>query len=160
MRFKSWLGCMLLAWCGLAAFSAGAVSVFECEDENGNRSFHDGCPPGSKKVGTKEYTGTAPAGAAQAAPASLTLYMVPNCDSCDQVKEFLSVRNLSVEEKNVNDNPALQEELKAAAGDLRVPVLLVGDKVLTGYNRAELLAALQAAGLEPEKAAAEEAATE
>jgi len=132
-----------------------AVTVVECEDADGNRTFQDRCPPGSTEVASKRIaTGTGGGGEGGPAIGPLTLYVVPNCDSCTQVKEFLSVRRLSVTEKNVNDDIALQNELKEKAGDLRVPTLLVGDSVISGYNRAELLAALKKAGFQEEEEAA------
>jgi len=48
--------------------------------------------------------------------------------------------------KNVADDVNLQNELKDLAGELQVPVLLVGSKVLTGYNRTALLQALTESG--------------
>jgi len=46
----------------------------------------------------------------------------------------------------VADDVNLQNELKDLAGELQVPVLLVGSKVLTGYNRTALLQALTESG--------------
>lgn len=138
----------------LCAGTARAVAVYECEDANGNRTFQDRCPPGTKQVEKKDiHVGTGSTGKSAASSIGpLTLYVVPDCDSCEQVKEFLAVRHLSVVEKNVNDNVDLQNELKEKAGDLRVPTLLVGDQVITGYNRTSLLAALKQAGYkEPEE---------
>lgn len=129
----------------LAAAPAWAVSVYQCEDDKGNRTFESHCPPGTKPVNQKDYSpdgGPVP----DNPRAVVTVYLVPNCDSCDQVKEFLSVRNIRPVEKNVASDVKLQEELKARAGDLRVPVTIVGDKVVNGYNRAELLAAVEAGG--------------
>lgn len=129
----------------LAAAPAWAVSVFQCEDDKGNRTFESHCPPGTKPVNQKDYSpdgGPVP----ESPRAVVTVYLVPNCDSCDQVKEFLSVRNIRPVEKNVASDVKLQEELKARAGDLRVPVTVVGNTVVNGYNRAELLAAIEAGG--------------
>jgi glutaredoxin len=131
----------------LFAAPAAAVDVFLCEDAQGSKSFHDRCPPGTKPVDHRSYRaagGSDPGTTRQ----PVTLYMVPNCDSCDQVREFLAVRNIRPVEKNVATNAALQEELKQRAGDLRVPVTVIGDRVVGGYNRGELLDALAAGGYE------------
>lgn len=139
----------------IASMPAPAVTVVQCEDERGAKSFQNQCPPGTKQVGAKDYSTAAGTPAAQPLP-ELVLYLVPDCDSCAQVKEFLSVRNISVTEKNVATDPALQQELKDKAGDLRVPLLLIGDQKLAGYNREALLNALTAAGYkEPNKEPAE-----
>lgn len=143
----------------LAATPASAVSVYQCEDEKGNRTFESHCPPGTKPVNQKTYSpdgGPVP----ESPRAVVTVYLVPNCDSCDQVKEFLAVRNIRPVEKNVASDVKLQEELKARAGDLRVPVTIVGDTVVNGYNRAELLAAVEAGGYGESGSAAEDEGTE
>lgn len=124
---------------------AFAASVFKCEDIKGNVSFQDACPPGSKQLNQKDYNTTAPATSTKAT-AALTLYLIPGCDTCNQLKEFLTIRKLSFTEKNVADDVKLQNELKDLAGELQVPVLLVGDKVLSGYNRSALIQALTESG--------------
>jgi glutaredoxin len=129
----------------MALSQASAVSVYQCEDDKGNKSFEAHCPPGTKPVDQRSYS--ADGGPAPEGPrAAVTIYLVPNCDSCDQVKEFLSVRNIRPVEKNVATDVKLQEELKKKAGDLRVPVTVIGDTIINGYNRAEMLAALEAGG--------------
>lgn len=128
----------------MGCIPAQAATVLQCEDANGNKTFETYCPPGTKEVGQKNYTVTE----SEAAPnlEALTLYMTPNCDSCKQVKEFIEYRKLPITEKNVDNNAELQQELKEKSGELRVPVLLVGDKALAGFNREALLQALTAAG--------------
>jgi glutaredoxin len=139
---------ILLLASSLAVFchSSFAVSVFQCEDDRGNISFQDRCPPGTKQLNQKDYKAGPVAGSANKAAAPLTLYTIPGCDTCDQLKEFLSVRQIAVTEKNIADDVALQNELKEKAGELQVPVLMIGDKVLTGYNRASLIQALTESG--------------
>jgi glutaredoxin len=135
----------------LSTSAVWATKIHECEDEQGNRSFQKHCPPGSKSVSEKQYSGrTGAADAGQALP-TLVLYAVPNCEVCDQVRKHLSVRNIPVTEKNIKDNGLLQQELKSkTGGDLRVPVLLIGDKVLSGYDHTNLTNALTAAGYKAE----------
>lgn len=132
----------------LTALPGWAVNIYECEDEQGNRTFERRCPPGTTPINQKSYKTKAPGGGGtQKTNLNATLYVVPDCDTCDQVREFLSIRNISFTEKDVNDNVELQEELKdKTGGDLRVPVLVLGDKVLSGYNRTSLLNALADAG--------------
>lgn len=129
----------------LSATPAWAASIYQCEDSKGNRSFEAHCPPGTKPVDQKTYN-TEGGGEAESPRAAVTIYLVPNCDTCDQVKEFLSIRNIRPIEKDVAGNVRLQEELKAKAGDLRVPVTVIGNAVINGYNRSEMLEALAAAG--------------
>jgi glutaredoxin len=131
---------------------SSAVDIIECEDEQGNKTFAQQCPPGSKAVNRRSYSTVTADAAATGTSVSATLYVVPACDTCDQVREFLDIRKISVTEKDISKDVELQNELKEkTGGDLRVPVVLIGDKVLSGYNRASLQEALAAAGYqEPE----------
>ena len=151
---------LIVIYLSLFAAAAWSVEILQCEDAQGNKSFYTQCPPGWHELNKKNYS-TATADTGSTTPnISATLYVVPNCDTCDQVKEFLDVRKISVTEKDVSGNADLQKELKdKTGGELRVPVLVLGDKVLTGYNRANLLTALAAEGYKEPEAAATPAAT-
>lgn len=142
-------GCALLL--ALVALpTTAAVTVVECVDADGTSSFRDKCPPGTTKTGDKKLTGVTPNRAKTAAEVAASmpvfLYTVPNCDACDLVRNALSNRGVPVTEKNVEDNSANQDELKAKAGSLTVPSVVVGGTVLSGYNRSALDNALNQAG--------------
>lgn len=127
------------------ANAAWATNVYECEDELGNRSFQKHCPPGSKSLSEKRYSSKA--ASTETALPTLVLYAVPNCEVCDQMREYLSGKDIAVTEKNIKDNGELQLELKTkTGGDLRVPVLLIGEKVIAGYDAQNLTMALTEAG--------------
>lgn len=131
-----------------------AVNIVQCEDEQGNKTFEKVCPPGTKQVNQMRVATGGAAGSAEtgnqgaAGDISATLYSVPECDSCDGVREYLRDRNIPITEKNVFDSIDLQNEMKEVSGKQSVPVVVIGDKVLIGYNRTELKAALAAAGYE------------
>ena len=129
----------------LSSNSAWSVNILECEDEQGNRSFQKHCPPGSKSLAEKHYSNKT-ASAETALPA-LVLYTVPDCAVCDEMREDLAKKNIAVTEKNIKDDGELQLELKTkTGGDPRVPVLLIGDKVIAGYDAQNLTTALTEAG--------------
>ncbi|MDB9751700.1 glutaredoxin family protein [Gammaproteobacteria bacterium] len=120
-----------------------AVKIVECEDEQGNKVFQKSCPPGSTQVGSKKFKiGKAPKNIIIRA----TLFVIPDCDACDDVRDFLSDRNIPMTEKNVSDNTKLQSELKKLTDVLEVPVTIIGDEILTGYSRSKLLTALKKSG--------------
>ncbi len=124
-----------------------ATKIHQCEDQFGNLSYQKHCPPDSVSVSSKEYS-TRTATVEKELP-GLVLYAIPECEVCDQMREHLSTSNLEVTEKNIKDNGELQQELKSkTGGDMRVPVLLIGDKVVAGYNQENLSAALKEAGYE------------
>jgi len=154
-------GCALLL--SLTALPAlAAVTVVECVDADGNSSFRDKCPPGTTKTGDKKLIGVSPnkvkTAAEVAADNPIFLYTVPNCDACDLVRNALTNRGVPVNEKNVEDNSANQDEMKAKTGNMTVPALLIGSTVLTGYNRSAIDSALNQAGFPPPAAPAAGAA--
>lgn len=134
-----------------------AVTVSECVDAQGHRSFSDRCLPEAKKVNELKVTGSAHAPSPTVSEIAerhpVTLYAVPKCDACELVRNLLEHRKVPYTEKNVSENPDLQKELKDRAGALTVPTLFVDNKPMTGYNEQQIDSALTAAGY-PEVAAA------
>ncbi len=135
----------------MAVFPSWAVKIYECEDEQGNRTFESHCPPWTKSVNEKQYS-TGSTTTQNKQNLAVTLYIVPDCETCDQVKEFLAIRNISITEKNANESAELQKELREkTGGELHVPTLLIGETVLIGYERNRLLKALTDAGYSEEE---------
>ena len=129
-----------------------AVTVVECEDTEGERTFQKTCPPGTTQVDQRRVlTGTASSESTSSDEATITatLYMVPECVVCGDVQEFLESRDIVVTVKDASTEQAVQEELKAINGELRVPVVVIGETVITGYKRDEMTSALMAAGYNP-----------
>ena len=131
----------------LVASKASASQIHECEDELGARTFQKHCPPGSTSLSVKKYNVKNLAGTTAANLPSLVLYSIPKCDMCDNMRNDLAEKNITFTEKNIKDNGELQQQLKAkTGGDLRVPVLLIGEEVVAGYDAEKLKTALQASG--------------
>lgn len=61
------------------------------------------------------------------------------------VKEFLSREGHPFETKNIEEDDAAYDELMKL-GARSVPVTVIGDQVVTGFDQARLRAALSAAG--------------
>ncbi len=123
-----------------------AVTVFQCKDASGRISFQDRCPPGTTRVGEKTYASRKSTDDVGSFSGPVTLYRIPDCGGCEQVKEFMAARGIAVTEKDVNDNVDNQGELQDKTGELRVPTVIIGDKAITGYNRNSLISALSEAG--------------
>lgn len=76
----------------------------------------------------------------------VTVYTVPNCSSCAEIKRFLTAQQVSYTEKNVRDDPAALEEMQARANVRIAPVTVIGDQVFYGTfedQRPQLEAALR-----------------
>ena len=124
---------------------AGAVTVVQCEDEAGNRTFQTNCPPGSKLIEKlKLQTKTQPT--PQAPDIVPTVYVAPKCQACDLVVQFFQTRKIDIEKKNIENNPEVQKELKGIVGNLKVPTIIIGSKVLSDYYPSDLTQALTQAG--------------
>lgn len=118
--------------------TTGAVTVYECEDSEGNRSFYDRCPPGTTPVEEKNLRGER-----QPEQPEVTLYSVPECGACTKVRNFLQARNIPFEDKNVKDNAELQKELNEKADGLKVPTVVINQAVITGFDESAIKQALE-----------------
>ena len=131
-----------------------AVSIAECEDQQGNRSFQKSCPPGHKELNRKDfYIKGEPhhiPPVTHNAQKSATLYMIPACDTCEEAREFLEANGVSVTEIDVSNDRAVQAEFEALAGELKVPVTVIDGQLIRGYSRAEFRAALAAGAPGPD----------
>jgi glutaredoxin 3 len=142
----------------LLASNGFAVTVSECVDAQGHRSFSDRCQPEAKKVNELKVAGSAKAPSPTISEIAerhpVTLYAVPKCDVCELVRNLLDRRKVPFTEKNVSENPDLQQELKDRAGALTVPTLFIDNKPMTGYNEQQIDTTLTAAGYPNVSAAA------
>lgn len=132
-----------------ATGTSTAVEVYQCEDEKGSRTFESACPPGTREVGKRDYSTsntTAAAEAGEEVPPEITMYVVPDCDACDQFREFFASREIAYTTRDVKDDVTIQSELKKRSGELRAPTVMVGEKAIVGYNRGALIAALKETG--------------
>jgi len=137
----------------LQGFSA--VNIVECEDEQGERSFRSACPPGTTQVGSKNVrTGSSSRDNDKSVIIKATLFSIPDCESCEEVKEFLQARGISFVEKNASVSIEIQQELITISGALKIPTTIIGEDVIVGYERSKLEEAYtKAGGVKPEPAA-------
>lgn len=138
----------------LIATPALAGKLYKWVDERGNVSYQDRPPPeGQGRVEEKnvrEGTGAAsidPSAAEAAAKAPVTLYMIPKCSPCDAARAYLKKRKVPFTEVNVSEkNPQGQEAMRKKVGELSVPTITVGSKVMQGYVESLVSGELDQAG--------------
>lgn len=138
---------------GLAAQPATAAKLYKWVDEFGNVTYRDTPPTeeveyeekniGGNTVGSSEYTEEAEGNVERPA---VVLYVTSSCGACNSARSYMQSRGVPFEEKNVEGSGELQQELKAKAGELSVPTILVGAKVMRGYVESLLEGELDAAG--------------
>jgi glutaredoxin-like YruB-family protein len=66
------------------------------------------------------------------------LYTTPTCPYCKLAKDFLRERNVEFREVDVSQNREALEEMVQKSGQLGVPVIEIGEKIMVGYNRQRL----------------------
>ncbi len=77
----------------------------------------------------------------------VTLYSGPGCAYCRQARDFLKKQGVSFQELDVSRSPKARKQLERM-GSRGVPVILIGDQRIDGFNAAQLNKALKTAGLE------------
>lgn len=117
------------------------VTIAECEDENGALSFHMFCPPNSSQVGSKKLQ-TNP-DKKKKTDLKATLYIIPNCSECDEFKEYLESKDITITIKNADSSIDIQNELTDISGDLKVPTAVINDELIIGYQRDKINAILE-----------------
>lgn len=133
------LSLLLLLFLSLPMF---AVDVIQCEDQQGERGFYQQCPPGTVEIARKKLYVGGSSDSNNAVAAKVTLYAVPDCEPCEEVREFLQSRNITFEEKDVSKDLDIQKELEDFVGALKVPTTIIGDEVISGYQRLQMKSAL------------------
>lgn len=142
--------------CVLAASSAlqAQTNVYRWVDKDGKVHFTDAPPPADAKESSSKRMGGAPGDpqlpfATQEAirknPA--TLFVSTGCgDFCAKARGLLARRGVPYTERNAQTNPEAAEQVKTLVGALQVPVLLLGQKPVKGFDEDQWNTALDAAG--------------
>jgi glutaredoxin len=129
---------MALALIGFSA--AQADTLYKWVDSQGRVSYHDQPPPEGagyrveqKVLGENKKPLEDDALAKIVEKYPVVLYSVPVCGSCDLARLYLEKRKIPFTDKNLENNPELQQTLKKKIGSLSAPVITVGEKVMKGY---------------------------
>ena len=64
----------------------------------------------------------------------LVLYTTPTCPHCKRAKIFLSENGLQFVEYDVLNDANARREMITKSGQMGVPVLIIGDDVLIGFD--------------------------
>ena len=77
----------------------------------------------------------------------ITVFTRPTCPPCRTLKGYLSKKNITFTEVNLDETPDAQQELYELSGYSMVPVTVVTDKngsreVIMGLNMSRLVTAL------------------
>lgn len=141
----------LVAW-AICLTAAQAQKLYKWVDGDGNVSYHDRAPTEAgyrveeKTIRNRRYGATNGASVVAAEKYPVVLYTTRKCASCDIARAYLEKRKVPFSEKGVDDDRALQQELIKRTGQLAVPTISVGEKVMNGYMESLLEGELDQAG--------------
>ena len=151
MKNIFWIITVLVLAVGMQ--SVNAAKLYKWVDEYGNVTYRDTPPTDASGEVEEKYisggtetnaTSEAVDAAAQSAP--VVLYSTPSCATCGSIRAYFRSRGVPFQDKNVMGDREMQKELKKVSGELSVPTILIGEKVMRGYVQSILEDELTAAG--------------
>jgi len=77
-------------------------------------------------------------------PHTVRVYTTPTCAFCSLVKKFLEDMGVQYDEIDLMADPSKVSELVEISGQLGVPVTVIGNQVIIGFDRGKLEQALAA----------------
>lgn len=72
----------------------------------------------------------------------VTIYSTPSCVYCNIAKNYFKENNVAYEDYNVAADLGKRKEMVDLSGQMGVPVIVIGDEHIVGFNKpqvAELL---------------------
>jgi len=69
---------------------------------------------------------------------SVVVYTTPTCGYCHHAKEYLSQKGVPFSERDVAADPAAAAEMVRLSGQRGVPVVVIDDQVIVGFDRPRL----------------------
>jgi len=68
----------------------------------------------------------------------VTIYSTPTCHFCNMAKDYFKANGVEFEAFDVSSDSKKRAEMMEKSGQLGVPVILVDDKVIIGFNKPKL----------------------
>lgn len=65
----------------------------------------------------------------------VTIYSTPTCHYCHLAKDFFNENGVKFEEFNVVSDLAKRQEMLDKSGQMGVPVIVVGEDVVVGFDQ-------------------------
>ena len=139
----------------LAIAAQAQTHVYRWTDKDGKVHFSDQPPPVEAKDLTRKRVGGGyaeetqlPYSTQQAMKRNpVTLYTGSDCgDPCVRGRELLAKRGIPFSERDAQNNADANEALKKLIGSLDVPVLVVGENKVKGYEESQWQSTLDVAG--------------
>ncbi|MFH1704713.1 MAG: glutaredoxin family protein [Patescibacteria group bacterium] len=66
------------------------------------------------------------------------VYSTPTCGYCKMAKTYFEKNGVEYEEKDVSSDIEARQEMIKKSGQMGVPVILIGDEFVIGFNQGRL----------------------
>ncbi len=63
------------------------------------------------------------------------IYSTPSCHFCHMAKDFFKEKNVSFTDHDVASDPARRQEMVDKSGQMGVPVIIIGNELIVGFNK-------------------------
>lgn len=72
----------------------------------------------------------------------IIIYSTPTCHFCHLAKEFFDEHGIQYEDHNVLTDLEKRQEMLQRSGQSGVPVIVIGDQIVIGFDQTEISALL------------------
>jgi len=69
---------------------------------------------------------------------NVTIYSTPTCHFCHMAKDFFKANNIVYTEYNVASNLEKRKEMVEKSGQMGVPVIIIGDELMVGFDKPKI----------------------
>ncbi|MBP6866550.1 MAG: NrdH-redoxin [Candidatus Pacebacteria bacterium] len=66
---------------------------------------------------------------------NVTVYSTPSCHFCHMAKDYFKEKNVTFTDFDVATDMEKRKEMVAKSGQMGVPVIVIGDEIIVGFNR-------------------------
>jgi len=73
----------------------------------------------------------------------IKIYSTPFCPYCVTLKDYLKSKNIEFKDVDVSNDEKEREEMMEVSGQLGVPVLNIDGKIIVGFDKEQINAALK-----------------
>ncbi len=69
----------------------------------------------------------------------VTIYSTPTCHFCHMAKDFFKEKGIEFEDFNVSSDLEKRKEMVDKSGQMGVPVILIKDQIIVGFNKPKIV---------------------
>jgi len=69
----------------------------------------------------------------------VTIYSTPSCHFCHMAKDFFKEKGVEFEDFDVAQDLAKRKEMLDKSGQMGVPVIIIKDQIIVGFNRPRII---------------------